>query len=298
MEFGATTVELSNTEKVFFPDGDITKGDLIRYYRRVAGVMLPHMKGRAVTMHRFPDGIEGEGFYQKEISDYFPGWIKSARVKKKQGGWVKHVVCDDAPTLVYLANQACITPHLWLSRSDKPDHPDRMVFDLDPSRDDFHAVRSAALWMKELLEELGLTPWIMTTGSRGLHVAVPLDRSADFGSVRSFAKSVAKALAKRNPKELTVEARKENRRGRVYLDYGRNAYAQTAVAPYAVRAKPGAPIATPLHWSELSRSGLDSRSFRIGNIFRRLSQKEDPWKEIDSHAQSLRGPRRRLEALR
>lgn len=192
IKVGSYTVELSKTDKVLFPDDGITKGDLIDYYRRIAEIMLPHMEGRPITMHRFPDGIDKEGFYEKEAPDYFPGWIKRVSVEKKEGGKENQVVCENAATLVYLADQACITPHIWLSRVDKLSFPDKMVFDLDPPDNDFEPVRSAALSLKELLEKLGLTASIMTTGSRGLYVVVPLDRSADFDTVRSFAQNLCK----------------------------------------------------------------------------------------------------------
>jgi len=273
------TVDFSNTDKLFFPDEGITKGDFIEYYGRIADVMLPHLKDRPLNMHRFPDGIHGEGFYQQEIPDYFPEWIERTKVGK-EGGNITHIICQDADTLLYLANQACITPHVWLSRTDRLNMPDLMVFDLDPPTDDFQPVRHVALLLRMFLKELDMESFVKTTGSKGLHVTVPLDRSADYEEVRDFAHSLAIILAEQESELVTTEQRKEKRRGRVFVDYLRNRYGQTVVAPYAVRARPSAPIAVPIEWEELKEKNLTSESYNIKNIFRRLAQKEDPWKEI------------------
>lgn len=291
-------IELSNPDKVLFPDAGITKGDLVDYYESVADAMLPHLRRRALVLQRFPDGIVGEGFYQKQAGDYFPSWIQTTRVSKADGSQQDLVVCDKRATLAYLANQACITLHAWLCRKDRPDHPDQLVVDLDPPGEDFAAVRSAARWLRALLEqELELPTFVKVTGSRGLHVAVPLDRSEGFDAVRGFARDVSSLLAARHPDALTTEQRKSKRRGRLYLDVGRNAYAQTAVAPYAVRAKPGAPVAAPIDWDELDTDGLHARTFTVRNVLRRLGQRDDPWKGISRRARSLKRARRRLAAL-
>ncbi len=286
MNIDGHAIEISNPDKVLFPQAGYTKSDLVGYYRDVADVMLPHLEDRPLTLHRFPDGIASDGFYQQNASDYFPQWI--ARVTlPKENGKVVHCMCNDAATLVYLAGQACITPHVWLARADQPHHPDRMIFDLDPGSDDFDTVRVAARTMRQVLEDIGLETFVMTTGSRGLHVVTPLDASADFDAVREFARHVAEVAAARAPGELTTEQRKNQRGGRLYLDIMRNAYGQTAVAPYAVRARPGAPVATPLDWDELGDGKLRADRYNIGNIMRRLGQKQDPWRTIASHAAAL-----------
>ena len=288
------TIELSNLDKVLFPDAGLTKGDLVHYYRRISNTMLPYLRNRPLNMHRFPDGIQGEGFFQQHASDYFPPWIERVRVSRKEDGTVEHVVCQDAATLVYLANQACITPHVWLSRIDALDRPDRLVFDLDPPTSDFEPVRAAARHLRSFLEELELPAFVMTTGSRGLHVLIPLDRSEGFDAVRSFARDLATALARRHPQQLTVEQRKAQRNDRVFLDYLRNSYGQTAVAPYSVRARPGAPVATPLEWHELAHRSLGPQSYTLRNIFRRLGQKADPWRDLSDCSISLTAARKRL----
>ena len=289
-------VEVSRPGKLMFPGDGVTNGDLAAYYGRVAEHMLPHVKGRPVSMQRFPDGIDGYGFFHKDVPDHFPGWIRRVKVRKR-GGSVTHAVVWDADTLVYLADQACITPHVWLSRMDRVREPDRLVIDLDPSVPDFTAVRRAARAAGALLEELGLTPFAMATGSRGLHVWTPLRRGADFDEVKEFARAAARLLASRYPDELTTEARKAKRGDRILLDVARNAYAQTAVPPYAVRARPGAPVATPLEWRELSDSRLRPDRWTVKNLFRRLASRGDPWADMSGHARGLAGPRKRLAAL-
>jgi bifunctional non-homologous end joining protein LigD len=290
----SVAVEISNPDKALFPDG-LTKAELARYYERAAETMLPHVRGRPVHMQRFPDGIEGEEIQQKQAPDYFPDFVERARVKRKRGGSVEHVLIENAETLVYLADQACITPHVWLSRIDKLDNPDQLIFDLDPPGRDLAPLRDAARALRELLEEVGLAAYVKTTGSRGLHVVSPLDRSAGFEDARAFARELAALLAEGEPKRVTVEQRKEKRRGRLYLDTARNAYAQTAVAPYAVRGLPGAPVACPLDWRELGR--VTPQQFTVRNIARRLVRKDDPWAEIHRDARSLREPERRLAVL-
>ncbi|MEU6982178.1 non-homologous end-joining DNA ligase [Streptomyces sp. NPDC046324] len=271
---GRRTVEVRRPEKVLFPEDGITKADLATYYRTVARRMLPHLRGRPLMLERHPDGIGDRGFMQKDIPDHFPDWVHRAELPK-EGGTVTYVLCDDTATLVLLAGQGCITPHRWLSRADLPDRPDRLVFDLDPSDDDFTRVRDAARWLHDLLDELRLPSQLMTTGSRGLHVSVPLDRGAAFDDVRAFAADVAGVLTARHPDRLTTEARKKARGGRLYVDLQRNAYGQTAVAPYAVRARPGAPVAAPIAWGDLDDPGLDARRRTLADADRLL--KDDPW---------------------
>lgn len=288
------TIEVSNPDKALFPDG-LTKAELARYYAQIAETMLPHVRDRPVHMQRFPDGIDGEEIQQKQAPDYFPAFVKRARVRRKRGGSLEQVVIENAETLVYLADQACITPHVWLSHADRLDNPDQLIFDLDPPGRDLAAVRDAARALRELLEQVGLVPFLQTTGSRGLHVVCPLDRSAGFDETRAFARTLASLLAEREPNRFTVEARKEKRRGRLYLDTARNGYAQTAVAPYAVRALPGAPVACPLDWRELSRA--DPQQYTVRNLFRRLACKHDPWAEIAEQARPLRRAAKQLAEL-
>lgn len=281
-------MERSHEDKTLFPEVRLTKGDLIDYYAEIAPVMLPHLKDRPVTMHRFPNGIESNGFFQKDIPDYFPDWVDRETVSK-EGGRLTQLLCGNAATLVYLANQATITPHVWLSRRDKPELPDLMAFDLDPSDDGFVPVRRVARALLELLESGGMPAYLKTSGSRGLHVVTPLKRRHDFDAVRAYAQRIANRLAEDDPEHVTVEQRKAKRGGRVFVDVARNAYAQTIAPPYAVRPRPRAPVSAPIDWDELADEKLDAQRYHIGNIRKRLAQKSDPWEGMMRHAVSLPG---------
>jgi bifunctional non-homologous end joining protein LigD len=290
-------VEITHPDKVLFPGDGITKADLAHYYERVSEWMLPHIRNRPVSMQRFPDGVESHGFFHKDIPDYFPRWIRRVEVPKAKGT-ITHVVTSDADTLVYLVGQNTITPHVWLSRADRVWQPDRMVIDLDPAPgSDFGAVRRAARQAGELLRELGFTPFAQVTGSKGIHVWTPLRRRARHDEVRAFAGDIGRVLAGRHPDELTTEFRKAKRDGRILVDTARNTYAQTAVPPYAVRPRPGAPVATPIEWDELSDSKLRPDRWTVRNVLRRLGTKGDPWADIASYARGISRARRDLEQL-
>lgn len=285
-------IEISNRDKVFFRGSGITKGDVVDYYERIAGRMIPLIEGHPLAMRRFPDGTDHGGFVQKAASPYFPDWITTVEVTK-QSGTLRQVVADNAATLVYLANLGCVSLHPMLSRADRPHHPDQMIFDLDPG-DDFSEVPFAARVLHGLLDDLGLPAYAKSTGSRGIHVHVPLDRSADFDRTGAFTKAVARVLADRHPDRLTTALRIADRKGRLFLDTLRNSYAQLAVAPYSLRARPGAPIAIPLDWDEATTSRFDPRRITIANVFRRLSQKDDPWQGMRLAATSLDDAETRL----
>ena len=297
LTFGRLVVETSNEDKIFYPASDITKGEVIEYYRKVAKYALPYAVDRFLTLQRFPDGLREHGFYQQSRADYFPDYVEAVVANRAGGGKLEHIVIRNAAGLVYLANQGTLTFHTWLSRRDRPHHPDRMVIDIDPPGHQFAPVRDAARFAGELLRELGLAPYVMTTGSRGLHVTVPLDRSADFDAVRDLALRAADVLAERHPDTLTAEQRKDKRKGRVYLDVLRNAYGQTAVMPYSLRAKPGAPVATPLGWDELAARDLGARSYDIGNLFRRLAHIEAPWADMKRHASGIAAASKTLDRM-
>ncbi len=297
LTFGRLVVETSSEDKILYPASGITKGQVIDYYRKVAQHALPYAAGRFLTLQRFPDGLDEDGFYQQSRADYFPDYVEGVIARRVGGGEVEHIVVGNAAGLVYLANQGTLTFHTWLSRRDRPEHPDRMVIDLDPPSDEFAPVRDAARITGDFLRELGLTSYVMTTGSRGLHVVVPLDRSADFDAVRDLAGRAANVLADRHSDLLTAEQRKDKRNGRLYLDVMRNAYGQTAVMPYSLRAKPGAPVATPLAWDELGAGDLTARTYHIGNLFRRLGQIEDPWAGMMRHATGIAAAAKKLDKL-
>ena len=292
------TVPLSHPDKVLFPDDGITKEDLARYYADVAGLMLPWLRDRPVTMVRFPDGLGGQRFFQKNASSYFPGWIRRVTVPK-EGGQVEHVICNKPATLVYLANQACIEIHAFTSRADKLDAPDQMVFDFDPpDATRFADVRRAALWARRFLaDDLGLTSFVRTTGGRGLHVHVALNRRADFDTVREFSHRAAGVLARRHPDVLTTEQRKDKRGDLIYADVMRNAYAQTVTASYGVRARPGAPVATPLSWAEVEDDDLRPSQFTLTTVRARLDGGHDPWAGFADSRHGLSEADKRLAKL-
>lgn len=295
IEVGGRTVPISHADRVVFPDDGLTKMDLARHYADVAEVMVPHVRGRPLALQSFPHGIAEPGFFMKEVPRHFPDWIATAEVPKREGGTVRHVLANDAATLVYLAGQNVVTPHVWTSRADRLERPDRLVFDLDPSTRRFDEVRDAARLLRGLLDAIGLAPFVMTTGSRGLHVTVPLRRTADFGEVRDFAGEVAAALAAGDPDRLTTEFHRDKRGERIFIDVNRTAYGQHAVAPYAVRPLPTAPVATPLRWEEVDDSSLDPRGWTIRTIGARLTDGGDPWRDIARHAKAI-GPARRALA--
>jgi bifunctional non-homologous end joining protein LigD len=294
---GRRTIEVTSPGKVLFPEDGITKAEVVDYYRRIARWILPHLRDRPVTMERFPDGIDGERIVQKAASDYFPDWIPRVKLPKRGGGSLEQPLCTDAATLAYLANLASITPHVWLSRIDRPDHPDQMIFDLDPPGEEFDDARVAALRLRSLLDELALPSFVKTTGSKGIHVTVPLDRSAGFDEARRFARDVAAVLAARHADRLTVEQRKDKRDGRLYVDVMRNAYAQTAAPAYAMRPRRGATVATPLAWEEVEDAGLHPGRFTFRTIFDRLDRHGDPWAGLRRRGRSLSAARARLDRL-
>lgn len=289
VQAGRRRIAITHPDRVMIADGRLTKLGLARHYAEVAGAMVPHLRGRPLALQVFPRGIDEQGHFLKEAPRHFPGWIRRVEVPKREGGVVHHVVADDAATLVYLAGQNVVTPHVWTSRADRLERPDRLIFDLDPSDDAFAEVRAAARALGDLLRQLGMTPFAMTTGSRGLHVTVPLRRTAEFGQVQAFAAAVADRLARADPARLTTAFLKQERSGRIYIDIARTRYGQHAVAPYAVRPLPGAPVATPLAWEELDDRGLSPRGWSVATIGARLADRGDPWRDIGRHARGI-GP--------
>ncbi|BDC35050.1 ATP-dependent DNA ligase [Candidatus Dependentiae bacterium Noda2021] len=296
VKVGSKIVDVSNPDKLLFPKSKISKNDLVMYYKDIADIMLPYLKNRPISMQRFPDGIAHEGFYQKDAAEYFPAWIKRKKIPKTDGV-VNYVVINNAATLVYLANLSCITIHPWMSRIDKLDYPDRLVIDLDPSTNDFNLVRTSALRLKQLFEDLGLTCFVMTTGSRGLHIWVPLKRLHAFEYVKQFAHDVARVFEKLDPKNLTLEIRKNKRKKRIFIDWLRNMPGATSVSPYSVRPKEKGPIAMPIAWKEVEDATLTPQRYTIENIRTVIKKRGDVWKGIMSHAQSLTKARLRLNAL-
>lgn len=287
---------ITHPEKVLFPDDGITKGDLAAYYEMIAPVMLPHIVRRPVTMERFPAGIGKKGFLQKDVSKGFPEWLQRVEVPKKDGV-VHHPIVTDTRSLLWLVNQNSITPHVWTSRAPDVYHPDICVFDLDPSVDDAGMLRAAALAVRDLLDELGLPSWVKTSGSKGFHIAVPLDGKANMEEVAGFAHQVGALLVRRDPKNLTQEFHKVDRGRRILVDTGRNGWSATHAAAYAVRAKPGAPVSAPCTWEELESGQVEPRTFTLRNMAARIKEAGDLWSGMRKRRRSLKGPLLKLRGL-
>jgi bifunctional non-homologous end joining protein LigD len=287
---------ITHPEKVLFPDDGITKGDLAAYYEALSPVILPHLRGRPITMERYPTGIGQKGFWQKDVSKGFPDWLKRVEVPKK-GGVVHHPVVTDRRSLLWITNQNTITQHIWASRIPDLRYPDLCVFDLDPSTDDQLTVRAAAMALRDLLQELTLPSWIKTTGSKGFHIVVPLDGTTTTGQVARFANAVGQVLVSRAPDRLTLEFSKADRSGRIYVDTGRNGYSATFAAPYTVRARRGAPVSAPCTWAEVERGEVTSRSFTLRNMRERVATIGDVWGDLRRRRRSLKRATERLRAL-
>lgn len=284
--------QITNRLKILFPKSKITKEEYVDYYKKIAKKMLPLIKDRPITLQRFPEGIEGLIFYQKKALDYYPKWIKTVTVKRKKTTSIKMPLIDDLDSLLYLANQVGVI-HIWLSRIDKLNIPDRLIFDLDPPENNFKKIIQAAKDLKKLLDSLKLPSFLMTTGSKGLHVIVPIKREKTFDEVRAFAKKTASILVDKYPDKYTIETRKEKRKNKVFIDYLRNAFAQTQVAPYSVRPKENAPIATPIDWEELPTI-KSSQNFNIRNISKR---KSNPFSSMDKKSVSLDKAIKKIENI-
>lgn len=280
-------MKLTHPERVLWPDDGITKGDLFEYFGAIADVMLVHIKDRPVSLQRFRESVDKGGFFQKEVPKGAPDWVKTVEVPKKDGV-VHHVLANDARTLQWLAQQGCVTPHVFTERADKLDRPDRIVIDLDPSTEDFAAVRAAAQLCGEALRDAGLEPFAMVTGSRGVHVVTPVKRTRSTEDAYAWIRAFAAELAERHPDALTTEFYKNKRDDRIYLDVARNGPAQTVVPPYAPRPRPHAPVATPLRWEELDDEALRPDGWTLRTVRDRLDALGgDPWADIASAARAL-----------
>ncbi len=279
---------ITHPEKLIFPEDGITKGELAAYYEAIAPYMLPHLRGRPITMERYHRGITAPGFFQKDVTKGFPPWLERVEAPKK-GGTVHHPVANDVRSLLWLANQNAVTLHVWTSRAPDLFHPDICVLDLDPPDDDPAGVRAAALRVRDLLGELGFRGWVTTSGSKGFHIAMPLDGVADYPEVEKFAYEVGRVLVSRDPSRLTQEFSKADRGGRILVDTGRNGYSATFAAAYTVRAKPGAPVSAPCTWAEVERGEVAPRTFGLRTMAARVAAVGDLWGDMMSYPQSIRG---------
>ncbi|WP_134734074.1 MULTISPECIES: non-homologous end-joining DNA ligase [Amycolatopsis] len=278
-------MKISHPDKVFYPADGLTKGDVVKHYRTVAPAMLPHLRGRPLTLRRYPDGIESEGWFQKHPGEHFPSWLRTERVPRRGGGTDEYVVCDDEDSLLYLADQGTVEFHVWLSTVDAPERPDLLVLDLDPpDGTDVADLRTAARRIRDHYADAGLAAYLQATGGRGFHVVAPLDATATTDVVLELSRALADRIAAADPEHLTTAQCKDRRGDRVFVDANRNGYAQTFVAPYSLRARPGAASATPLDWRELGKA--EPNGWGPDKLHRRLARKDDPWRGMEKDAGS------------
>jgi bifunctional non-homologous end joining protein LigD len=280
-EVRSSRVTLTNPAKVFFPDDGITKGDVFAYYMAVADAVVPHMRDRPFTMLRYPDGIEGKSFFQKNAPDHLPSWIRTFTHED-----IRYILVNDADTLAWVVNMGCIDLHPWLARCDRPDRPDLVMFDLDPADGvPFATVAEVALLVREALRALKLQGVPRTSGGKGIHILVPVERRYDHDQARAFVAAVARALARTHPELITTKWRRSDRHG-VLIDANQNGLGRTTSAAYSVRPRPGATVATPLAWDELTPD-LDPKAFTMEAVMERVSR-------LGDLAEPLLGRRQRL----
>ncbi len=280
-------IKLSNLDKVFFPETRYTKGDLIQYYASVADVLLPHLNGRPISMSRFPDGITGSSFYEKRAPGHQPDWMRTVPVDSdSQGGIIDFLVADNREALMWFANMGCIEVHPFHSRSTNLEMPDYAIFDFDPAEgSSWDQVVAGVDLLRVALEQLGLSGYPKLSGSKGLHVYVPLDPVHSYERVRRFVGEVGSYLSAANPDDLTMEWDKPKRKGKVFIDHNRNASGQTVASAYSVRPRPSAPVSAPLLWSEVSE--LKNGDVTIANIWDRIQRLGDPFQPVTEGGQTL-----------
>jgi DNA polymerase LigD, polymerase domain len=274
-------VNLTNQQKIYWPQEKITKGQLIDYYISVTDFILPHLKDRPLSLHRFPNGITGMSFYQKDMDvKTIPSWLKTVSfLAESTGKEVDYLLCNDAATLLYMVNLGCIEVNPWLSRISKPEHPDNIVIDLDPEGIPFSAVVETAQCVHEILDKYGINSYCKTSGSRGLHIFIPTGAKYEYDTCRLFAEFIARETNAQLPGITSVIRTKSQRKKKVYVDFLQNSRGQTIAAPYSARPKPGATVSTPLDWKEVNEK-LDIKDFHIGNTVSRLKKKGDIWANI------------------
>jgi len=274
-------VRLTNLRKPFWPTLGITKGALIQYYVDVASVLLPHIADRAMVMKRYPHGADGPFFFMKRAPTPRPAWIRTCRIVHDSGNVIDFPVIDDVPSLMWVINLGCIDLNQWYARCDDVNRPDYVHFDLDPGDGaTFAQVRECGLLIRDALQVLGMKPLVKTSGSKGLHVYVPIVRGPVQKDVWTFAKALAVELAARSPLLMTSEYRVAKRpRGRVLVDYNQNAWGRTLASIYSVRPRPRATVSTPLTWDEVA-AGADIEDFRLDNVRQRIAQTGDLWKPL------------------
>lgn len=289
---------LSNLEKVFWPSDGYTKRDLLEFYHKIADVLVPHLKDRPMVLERFPDGIEGKSFYQKEAPEFLPEWIPTAAIESESAKRTIHyLLCNDRRTLVYLANLACISQHPWSSRIQSLEHPDFLIIDLDPDQSvPFSQVCQVALKVREVLESVEMSSYPKTSGASGMHIVIPLRAGYSYDETRTFAEIIARLTVNGLEEIATVERSVRKRRNKVYVDFLQNGRGKTIVSPYCLRPRLGATVSTPLEWKEVG-SSLRPEAFHMKTIFRRLDRRGDLFEGVLKDKRSLRKALKKLENL-
>jgi bifunctional non-homologous end joining protein LigD len=277
------TVHLTNQNKIFWPKEGYTKGDVVAYYERMATYLIPHLKDRPQSLYRTTNGVKGKGFFQKDAGDAAPSWVRTVKVASdsRGGDKINYILCNDAATLLYLANLGCIELNPWTSRKQHLEQPDHLVMDLDPSKgNDFDDVIEAALAVKVVLDRIGLKGFCKTSGSTGIHVYIPINGRLTYDALAPVAKDIMRVVNSMLPKTTTLERSLAKRgKSQIYLDHLQNRKGQTLASVYRIRPRPGATVSTPLEWDEV-RPGMDLRDFTIENVPKRVAAKGDLFKGV------------------
>lgn len=260
-------IHLTHPDKVLFPLEGITKKELADYYLKIADRMLPFLKDFAITIQCFPEGVEKKGFFRQHALEHLPAWFKTATLPTQDDKFMTHMLCNNLETLVDLSNQNVVEIHRWLSKVNRPYQPEIMIIDIDPPSDRFDLAILAAKSLKDKLEQKGYEADLMLTGSKGLHIISPCKKQESFEQVKNKLQELTQQLSKEHKNKFTTDIRKDKRAGRVYLDISRNAYGQTAIAPFSPRARANASVATPITWDKLDMPGLKSDQYTIKNVF-------------------------------
>lgn len=297
LKVGKINLKLTNLHKIYWPDEGITKGELVNYYTEIADVILPYLKDRPESLHRFPNGIKGTSFYQKDFDiNNIPEWLSTQEIYSESNrANVDYLVCSDKATLLYMANLACIEINPWNSRLKNLDKPDWLVIDLDPENIPFTEVVKTAQVTKGILDELEIVGLCKTSGATGLHIFIPMGARYHYDSVRNLAHLLAQKIHERLPNTTSLERQPKKRQKKVYPDFLQNSKGQTLAAPYSVRPRPGAPVSTPLQWSEVNAK-LDPGNFTIKTIFKRLDKLGDIWKPVLGKGADLNKVLEKIEA--
>jgi bifunctional non-homologous end joining protein LigD len=297
---GRDVVPLTSLDRIYFPAAKITKGELIRYYYEIAKYILPYLKDRPLIMKRYPSGIKGQFFHQHDVNEA-PSFVRTIPLEVEDGGGhtVDYIVGDTLPALLYMANLGAIERHPWHSRTRNLDRPDWFVFDLDPGEGvKFTTICEVALTTRRILDALGLDSYPKTSGSRGIHIYVPIKATYDYEQIADFAARVATLIAAEHPDAATVErSLKKRGRGTIYVDHMQNARGKSVVAPYSVRPREGAPVSAPLTWREVELKRITPQDFTIKNILARVRDKGDLFREVLKNKQTLGDALKKLDGL-